>query len=252
MTDDELLEVHLVGLPLDVQRQSNEHYDALVREFDLIRRSDDAAGSVPDRLLSLIDELSTRFQQFGEQPRSTMEAERARGAHTVDVMFEIPPELVGWCQPLLDLLDEADAYCRAGEHLVTEEAPPQVRAYREWFLREFIDQAKGDAPRPWSALAYHGSVRDGDSATVSLSGEIDIAAAPRLRDDLNRLHSEGIRNFVIDVERVSFIDSVGLSVVLALYRRCREEGGTVSVIHPTDRIRRTLEISGLLDVLNVH
>jgi anti-anti-sigma factor len=41
-------------------------------------------------------------------------------------------------------------------------------------------------------------------------------------------------------------------VLLALYRRCREEDGRVSLVNPPPPIRRTLEISGLLDVLDVN
>jgi stage II sporulation protein AA (anti-sigma F factor antagonist) len=84
-----------------------------------------------------------------------------------------------------------------------------------------------------------------------LSGELDLALAPSLRDHLNWLHADGVRHFTVDAAGVTFIDSVGLSVLLAVYRRCREEDGTVSVVRPSASIRRTLEISGLLDVLNV-
>ncbi len=92
---------------------------------------------------------------------------------------------------------------------------------------------------------------DGDKATVMLAGELDLALAPSLRDHVNRLRTEGVRHFTLDAANVPFIDSVGLSVLVALYRRCRDEAGTVSLVRPTPPIRRTLEISGLLDVLNV-
>ena len=73
----------------------------------------------------------------------------------------------------------------------------------------------------------------------------------RFADHLSWLHADGVRHFTVDAAGVTFIDSVGLSVLLAVYRRCREEDGTVSVVRPSASIRRTLEISGLLDVLNV-
>ena len=60
-----------------------------------------------------------------------------------------------------------------------------------------------------------------------------------------------MRHFTLDAAGVSFIDSVGLSVFLALYRRCQEEDGTIALVRPSTQIRRTLEISGLLEVLNV-
>jgi len=290
----ELVEVLLVGVPLDVQRQSNAHYDALMREFTLIRQSDTAAESVPARLLDLVDELSARFDAFAEQPRALVEAALESGGTSVDLAFEVPPDITEACQRLLALLDEADAYCSAGEHLVTLSSPPAVRAYREWFLREFIRQSDGQPPKPWSAQSESPSPSssaptyenetpvnsetdetdetdatdatdeadetdddrwpttvDGDRATVMLAGELDLALAPSLRNHLNQLHTDGVRQFTLDASGISFIDSVGLSVLLALYRRCRAEGGTVSVTNPGPTIRRTLEISGLLDVLNV-
>jgi len=279
MTPPELMEVLLIGVPLDIQRQANAHYDALMREFELIRQSDAAAESVPARLLDLVDELSTRFAAFAAQPRALVQAALESGGTSVDLTFEVPREITEACERLLALLDEADAYCSAGEHLVTLSSPPTVRAYREWFLREFIGQSHGRPPTPWSAHAEPSSrpssvathqnetppsneihetdadlwptTADGDSATVMLAGELDLALAPSLRNHLNQLHADGVRQFTLDAAGVSFIDSVGLSVLLALYRRCRAEGGTVSVTRSAPTIRRTLEISGLLDVLNV-
>jgi len=279
VTSRDLVEVRLVGLPLDVQRATNAHYDALMREFELIRQSDNAAETVPVRLLDLVDELSTRFNEFAERPRGVLEAALESGGTTVDLVYQVPSELVDACLRLLDLLDEADEYCMAGEHLVTLASPPAVRAYRDWFLREFIEQAAGRTPTPWSEHvepARHPSASatvaseastsdeehepeadiwpttvDGDEATVMLAGELDLALAPSLRDHFNRLHNEGVRHYALDAADVPFIDSVGLSVLVALYRRCREEEGTVTLVRTSLPMRRTLEISGLLDVLNV-
>jgi anti-sigma B factor antagonist len=279
MTSGDLVEVRLVGLPLEVQRMTNAHYDALMREFELIRQSDNAAGTVPVRLLNLVDELSTLFDEFAEQPRAVLDAALESGGTTVDLVYQVPNELVDACHRLLDLLDEVDDYCIAGEHLVTLSPPPAVRAYRDWFLREFIEQAAGRSPTPWSEHVEPAArpsaattvpidapvgddadepeadewptTVDGDKATVMLAGELDLALAPSLRDHVNRLRTEGVRHFTLDAANVPFIDSVGLSVLVALYRRCRDEAGTVSLVRPTPPIRRTLEISGLLDVLNV-
>ena len=79
MTDLDLMEVRLLGLPVDVQRRTSEHYDALLREFELIRQSESAPEAVPVRLLTMIDELSRRFRQFGEQPGAVLQQESERG-----------------------------------------------------------------------------------------------------------------------------------------------------------------------------
>ena len=92
---------------------------------------------------------------------------------------------------------------------------------------------------------------EGTRALVKLGGELDLASAPRLRDHLDRLHDQGVRTFQLDAAGVTFIDSVGLSVILALYRRCREHEGSVTVLSPSRVMSRTLEVAGLLDVLDI-
>jgi len=89
------------------------------------------------------------------------------------------------------------------------------------------------------------------SATVQLFGDLDLATAPNLRDHLSRLYARGTRNFVLDSSNVAFVDSVGLSVIVSLYRRCREEAGGLVIKSPSRVMERTLEVAGLYDVLEI-
>ena len=57
------------------------------------------------------------------------------------------------------------------------------------------------------------STRDGASV-VSLRGEIDVYTAPRLRQTLIDLVEGGATNIVVDMERVDFLDSTGLGVLV--------------------------------------
>jgi hypothetical protein len=49
---------------------------------------------------------------------------------------------------LIDMLDEADAFCRGGDLLMLATPDDQV-AFRRWFLAEFVTQLGGGAPTPW-------------------------------------------------------------------------------------------------------
>ena len=93
--------------------------------------------------------------------------------------------------------------------------------------------------------------REHASATVQLLGDLDLATAPDLREHLTHLYARGTRTFVLDTSNVSFIDSVGLSVIVSLYRRCREEDGELVIKSPSRVMERTLEVAGLYDVLNI-
>jgi len=89
------------------------------------------------------------------------------------------------------------------------------------------------------------------TATVHLHGDLDLATAPTLRDHLTHLYAQGTRQFVLDSSKVAFVDSVGLSVILGLYRQCRDEEGSVVITSPSRVMQRTLEVAGLYEVLEI-
>lgn len=153
MTDEsplELIEVSLLGLPLDIQVKASEHQDGLRREFRMLVEEGQAdAGSVPGRLISLAADLDRRFQAFGAAGRAEIEAAIARGDATVDLEFAVPREIGPAARQFATLLEEADEYCSAGEHLLTLCTPSDVVSYRTWVLDELVRQAEGEAATPW-------------------------------------------------------------------------------------------------------
>jgi len=62
----------------------------------------------------------------------------------------VPADVGGASVALGVMLDEADAYCREGRHLLTLSTPPEALAYRRWYLLQFVDQVAGRPPRSWS------------------------------------------------------------------------------------------------------
>ena len=145
---DALVTVEILGLPLRLYRQTSEHSDGLFRELALIRRSEADEHGVPARLLRLIDELAV-FRTFTSQPSAALAAALDRGDERIDLVYQLPPQAEAAALELARLLDEADAYCLAGEHLLTLTTPPGPLAFRRWFLGEFVAQAKGAAPTSW-------------------------------------------------------------------------------------------------------
>ena len=84
-----------------------------------------------------------------------------------------------------------------------------------------------------------------DAYVVSVSGELDIATAGRLRDELGRTSKRSARRVIVDLVGVTFIDSVALGVLTEEARRLRASGGSCIVVSQDPRILRVFEITGL-------
>ena len=76
-------------------------------------------------------------------------------------------------------------------------------------------------------------------------GELDLASAPQLRQEGMRLVSGGVRQVVLDLGGVDFVDSMGLSVLVGLRKRLTAVGGALRVARPGDQANRVLELTGL-------
>jgi anti-sigma B factor antagonist len=250
--------VRILGLPVELHRRAVEHMSALNREFALIRAVNDDDDSVPVQLHVLAEELSGRFSGFTGAADAELAAALARNAASINLIYDVPAEVGDASRRLAQLLDAADSYCRAAEYLITLAAPPDTVAYRRWFLGEFIDQVNGAPPTPWahSTFAAETGEQPGRSpsvativssdpstasVTVRLSGEIDLDQAPALRELLSQLLLTGVRDVLLDGGDVTFIDSVGVSVLMAVLARCQSDGGHLTIVNPSHRLLATLE-----------
>jgi anti-anti-sigma factor len=91
----------------------------------------------------------------------------------------------------------------------------------------------------------------GRSTIMSLSGELDLVSAPRLRNAIASLRGESIDVVVVDLADLTYIDSVGIGLLVASRRRLDAEGRTFTVRNPAPQVRRLLEITGLVEYLGL-
>jgi anti-anti-sigma factor len=85
--------------------------------------------------------------------------------------------------------------------------------------------------------------RDADTATVYPHGELDVATAPRLNLLLAELRQEGARQVTVDLSGVTFLDTVGLRVLLDHDRLLRGRRGGLRVANPAAPIMRLLQVT---------
>jgi anti-anti-sigma factor len=93
--------------------------------------------------------------------------------------------------------------------------------------------------------------RDQAEALVLLSGELDASTAGQLYEQLAELTREGVTHVTLDLSELEFMDSTGLSVVIAEHKRTSASGGELIVLSPQSQVRRVLEITGLTDILHI-
>ena len=80
---------------------------------------------------------------------------------------------------------------------------------------------------------------------VSLYGELDVATAPTLREQLIGLVNDGHTRLVLDLDGIDFLDSTGLGTIIGALRRTRTHGGDLRLVSTETRVTRLFEITGL-------
>lgn len=89
-----------------------------------------------------------------------------------------------------------------------------------------------------------------DTLVVRLGGDMDLGVADKLRIALDKqLAEKRIRYLVLNLSRVTFIDSSGLGVILGRYKRLHHAGGRVILVGAQPQVKRILELSGLLQIM---
>ena len=86
---------------------------------------------------------------------------------------------------------------------------------------------------------------------LAVKGEVDVYSAPRLREKLVELVSQGHRQIVADLEGVDFLDSTGLGVLVGGLKRLRSHDGDLSLVCTQPRILKVFEITGLTTVFRI-
>ncbi len=89
---------------------------------------------------------------------------------------------------------------------------------------------------------------DGE-ALVLLSGELDVATAPALREQLAEFASQGLIHISVDLSALRFIDSVGLSVFVVAKKHLEHMGGSFLLLRPSARIQKLLQVTALAPLL---
>ena len=93
--------------------------------------------------------------------------------------------------------------------------------------------------------------RDGFSAKVAVTGELDLGSVPELRECLLGLIADGCNDLAVSLVGVEFCDSSALGVFVGCHRRLKSTEGRFELRNPPPVIRHLFSVSGLDRILTV-
>ena len=90
-----------------------------------------------------------------------------------------------------------------------------------------------------------------DGVLVAMGGELDVRAAPYLRERLTEAVRDAPEEVRVDLSGVTFLDSIAIGLLVSTKRRVSDYGASFSVDGGHPPVRLVLEIMGLIEYLNV-
>jgi anti-sigma B factor antagonist len=86
---------------------------------------------------------------------------------------------------------------------------------------------------------------------VEVRGEVDVHSAPQLRDRLTEVIDSGQKSVVVDLTRLSFIDSTGLGALVAVLNHAKGTDAALRVACSSERLLKVFRITGLDSVFSI-
>jgi anti-sigma B factor antagonist len=92
---------------------------------------------------------------------------------------------------------------------------------------------------------------DTDVEIVELKGEIEHATITQARHALARALDTGVSHLAVDLTDVTFMDSEGLGLLVAVHKELRGRGGGLVITQASVPVRRVIEITGLTPLFSL-
>jgi anti-anti-sigma factor len=99
-------------------------------------------------------------------------------------------------------------------------------------------------------LAVKTEDRDG-LVHMALVGELDLSSVPKVQEELRRVEADSPPTLVLDLSKLTFLDSTGLRCIVTADERAREQGRRIVIVRGPDAVQRVFAITRLEDRLEI-
>lgn len=91
--------------------------------------------------------------------------------------------------------------------------------------------------------------QNGSTLTVALEGRLDTTTAPQLESEI-RQSLDGVKTLIMDFEKLDYISSAGLRVLLSTHK-IMNKVGEMKITHVNETVSEVFEVTGFSDILNI-
>jgi anti-anti-sigma factor len=82
---------------------------------------------------------------------------------------------------------------------------------------------------------------------IAVAGELDLATGPELEAELQDISTSETTLVVVDLRKLEFMDSTGLSIIVRAHQRLTGEGCELGLVQGSSQVQRLLDLTGVTD-----
>ncbi len=91
----------------------------------------------------------------------------------------------------------------------------------------------------------------GEVKVLEFEGKMDTQTSPGAQKKLSQLTEEGENEILLNFEKLDYISSAGLRILLVAAKQLKAAGGELRICCLNDVVREVFDISGFTTILNV-
>jgi anti-sigma B factor antagonist len=86
---------------------------------------------------------------------------------------------------------------------------------------------------------------------MALMGELDLSSVAKVQEELRRIETNAPATLVVDLSKLTFLDSTGLRCIVTADERAREQGRRIVIVRGPDAVQRVFAITRLEERLEI-
>ncbi len=87
--------------------------------------------------------------------------------------------------------------------------------------------------------------QQGTATVLDINGRFDFGARREFKEAMDRLQQAGCRHVILNLEKVSFVDSSALGLLVVAHQNLKLKEGRISLVNPQSYVRQILDLANV-------